>query len=507
MKLLRDGRTDEARNYLKRCVDITHDMALKLIKICRSMNVDCIVAPYEADGQLAYLNKINLAEYVITEDSDLVLFGCTKILFKLDLQGNCLYVDSTKLYLTMKCNQDKFSFEKFRYMCILSGCDYLDSLPGIGLAKALKFIMKTEDPDIQRALLKIPAYLNLRQINVTDEYILDFMKANATFQYMIVFDPLKRSLVRLNDLDESNLEYCGNAGVEYDSNLAYHMALGNIDPFTKKKLDNWTPDQIQLNSNKRKNSRVTHPSIWKISTADKIHKKRVVSSNNNQPKIFRSLRIQQNSVESKSEHDDEDDNKLNDFDILTKYSNVTINDSVPEQQEKSSPEQKRVRPNNPFAKSKSLSNSLSPLKKVFNSSQDSKVVISKFFVSHHEKIKEAAVGGETVVEEELENVVEPTQSEEIIDESTSINSDDIYEIKASPSPEPEIIEILKEPTPSPPSARSSSPPKVNRFKNNNPKTRRIGLSKSKSLTQTGNQSKGIQSQLSQFGFQKRPSIK
>lgn len=38
--------------------------------------VDCIVAPYEADAQLAFLNKSGIAQLVITEDSDLVLFGC-----------------------------------------------------------------------------------------------------------------------------------------------------------------------------------------------------------------------------------------------------------------------------------------------------------------------------------------------------------------------------------------------------------------------------------------------
>ena len=40
------------------------------------MGIDVIVAPYEADAQLAYLNRAKIADYVITEDSDLVLFGC-----------------------------------------------------------------------------------------------------------------------------------------------------------------------------------------------------------------------------------------------------------------------------------------------------------------------------------------------------------------------------------------------------------------------------------------------
>lgn len=41
--------------------------------------MDCIVAPYEADAQLAYLNKIGVAQIVVTEDSDLLLFGCDKV--------------------------------------------------------------------------------------------------------------------------------------------------------------------------------------------------------------------------------------------------------------------------------------------------------------------------------------------------------------------------------------------------------------------------------------------
>lgn len=66
---------------MRRSIDITHAMALALIKECRKLNVDCIVAPYEADAQLAYLNIKNIAQLVVTEDSDLILFGCTKVDF------------------------------------------------------------------------------------------------------------------------------------------------------------------------------------------------------------------------------------------------------------------------------------------------------------------------------------------------------------------------------------------------------------------------------------------
>ena len=38
--------------------------------------IECIVAPYEADAQLAYLALTGDVDAVITEDSDLLPYGC-----------------------------------------------------------------------------------------------------------------------------------------------------------------------------------------------------------------------------------------------------------------------------------------------------------------------------------------------------------------------------------------------------------------------------------------------
>lgn len=248
IELMRKGQHNEARNYLRRCVDVTHEMALQLIQACRAINVDCIVAPYEADGQLAYLNKIGIADYVVTEDSDLILFGSKRILFKLDLMGSCVMINADKLHLAMGCPSDKFTMEKFRYMCIISGCDYVESLPGIGLIKACKFMLKTEETDMTRALDKIPAYLNMRHLNVTDEYKMSVLRANATFQHMVVYDPRQRKQVRLYDPDEigTQIELCCNAGILIDDDTALNLAVGNLNPFSMKQLDDWHPDNVKI---------------------------------------------------------------------------------------------------------------------------------------------------------------------------------------------------------------------------------------------------------------------
>ncbi|KAL1376457.1 hypothetical protein pipiens_016885 [Culex pipiens pipiens] len=270
-ELLRMGKVEEAKSFLRRCVDITHSMALELIRECRKRNVDCVVAPYEADAQLAFLNKKGIAQVVITEDSDLMLFGCSKVLFKLDLTGSGLLIEREKLAVAMGCKEEKFTFDKFRYMCILSGCDYLDSLPGIGLAKAKKFVLTTEDTDIRRALGKIPAYLNMRQLQVSEEYKDSFLKADATFRHMVVYDPTERKQTRLNDPEEvgTDPELCCNAGTFLEDKIALQLALGNVDPFSMKQLDNFHPDDPGCQptggktSSWNQSSVTKHASVWK----------------------------------------------------------------------------------------------------------------------------------------------------------------------------------------------------------------------------------------------------
>lgn len=65
----------------------------------------------------------------------------------MDKQGNGLEIDQCHLG---RCRSlgNMFTEERFRYMCILSGCDYLPSMHGIGPGKACKLLRLAQDPDI-----------------------------------------------------------------------------------------------------------------------------------------------------------------------------------------------------------------------------------------------------------------------------------------------------------------------------------------------------------------------
>ena len=48
-------------------------------QVLRDKEIDYIVAPFEADAQLAFLEKNKAIDGVITEDSDLLTFGCSRV--------------------------------------------------------------------------------------------------------------------------------------------------------------------------------------------------------------------------------------------------------------------------------------------------------------------------------------------------------------------------------------------------------------------------------------------
>ena len=96
--LAAQGRHREARDHYTKCVDITPEMALQLIKVSmlswilsptayhisptqalKAENVDYVVAPYEADAQMAFMEREGLVDGIITEDSDMLVFGCRNV--------------------------------------------------------------------------------------------------------------------------------------------------------------------------------------------------------------------------------------------------------------------------------------------------------------------------------------------------------------------------------------------------------------------------------------------
>ena len=80
--------------------------------------------------------------------------------------------------------------------CILSGCDYLDSMKGVGFKKAHRLVYECADDNIQNILKKVRREGKLL---VPFDYEKNFEKAFLTFKFQLVYCPIKEDLVHLND--------------------------------------------------------------------------------------------------------------------------------------------------------------------------------------------------------------------------------------------------------------------------------------------------------------------
>ncbi|GLJ40054.1 hypothetical protein SUGI_0820140 [Cryptomeria japonica] len=224
------GNNAAAYECYQKAVDISPLIAFQLIQVLRQENVDYIVAPYEADAQMTYLSIKRHVEAVITEDSDLIPFGCLRIIFKMDKYGNGVEFQYAELARNKDLSFTSFTKEMVLEMCILSGCDYLQSLQGMGLKRAHGLIKRFKSHE------KIIKHLRYSGISVPPLYEETFRKAMLTFRHQRVYDPVIENIVHLMELP-SNVD-CDLDFIEtpMPQDLARAIARGEVDPITHERF-------------------------------------------------------------------------------------------------------------------------------------------------------------------------------------------------------------------------------------------------------------------------------
>ena len=179
------GHFDKAAKCFEQAVDISHEMALSAVKLATERGICCVTAPYEADAQLGYLCSHGYIHGAISEDSDMLVYGCQLVIAKLDASGRC---DALRMSQVLRSrNFAGLTHEQFILVCILSGCDYAPSLPGVGMRKATRVV---------QACRTIEACLEaLREqcVGISfDEYSERVHKAYYCFRHHLVYAPSER---------------------------------------------------------------------------------------------------------------------------------------------------------------------------------------------------------------------------------------------------------------------------------------------------------------------------
>ncbi|KAK6261410.1 hypothetical protein QUC31_007226 [Theobroma cacao] len=242
MAKLKEGDVRGASELFQRAVSITPAMAHQLIHILRSKNIEFVVAPYEADAQLAYLATLEAEKggvvAVITEDSDLIAYGCPAITFKMDRYGNGEELVLAKVFdsITSKPSFRGFDKELFIGMCVLAGCDFLPSVPGIGIAKAHSLVSKYRNLDRVLSVLKIE-----KGSQMPEDYSKSFKEAVAVFQHARIYDGEIKGLKHMKPLTKQLLQILDEGldflGPEISPSVAIAIAEGILDPTTMEAFD------------------------------------------------------------------------------------------------------------------------------------------------------------------------------------------------------------------------------------------------------------------------------
>lgn len=232
LELLKMGKPSQAHLELQKSVDVTPEMARMLIDELKHHNIQYIVAPYEADSQMAYLERKGIIDGILSEDSDLLVFGAKCLITKLDKYGECVEVNRNRFTVCREVSLVGWSDADFRRMSILSGCDYLPGIGGMGLKTAYRMLRKHKT--VER-LVKAVQFDG--KFKVPSGYLADFYQAENTFLYPWVFCPISKQLVNLttpgSDVDISQMPFIGE---EVPANLAFGVARGDLHPRTKQPI-------------------------------------------------------------------------------------------------------------------------------------------------------------------------------------------------------------------------------------------------------------------------------
>ena len=187
-QLLREDSHEAARQAFCAAVDVTPAMAAQLCDAAKARwgdRVDFLVAPYEADAQLAQLARSSQCDGVISEDSDNLPYGVPRTLFKLDATGQAKEIALQDLYDAPEgvnaISIRGWTHDMFVLMCCMSGCDYAESVDGVGVKKAHALVGRYRDFDRVLRALRF-------EHTVPRDYAQKLERAVLTFGHQTVFD-------------------------------------------------------------------------------------------------------------------------------------------------------------------------------------------------------------------------------------------------------------------------------------------------------------------------------
>ncbi|KAK2579489.1 hypothetical protein KPH14_010802 [Odynerus spinipes] len=167
------GNTADINKFNRRLVKVTKHHAEEVKQLLQLMGIPVVDAPCEAEAQCATMVKAGKVYATATEDMDALTFGCDVLLRRLTFS-------EAKKMPVQEFHYDKvleglgLNKDEFIDLCIMLGCDYTNSIKGIGPKRAIELI-KT-----YKSLEKIIENLDTKKYTIPDDW--NYQQARLLFQ-------------------------------------------------------------------------------------------------------------------------------------------------------------------------------------------------------------------------------------------------------------------------------------------------------------------------------------
>lgn len=174
------GDEEEMNKFNRRLVKVTKHHNNEAKELLKLMGVPYVDAPCEAEAQCAALVKAGKVYGVATEDMDALTFGSTVLLRHMTFsEARKMPVQEFSYEKVLKGLE--LSADEFVDLCILLGCDYCDSIRGIGPKRAIELINQ------YKSIENIIKNIDSKKYGIPDDW--NYEKARELFKTPDVADP------------------------------------------------------------------------------------------------------------------------------------------------------------------------------------------------------------------------------------------------------------------------------------------------------------------------------
>merc|ERR1719245_2509723 len=135
------GDEEQIEKSKKATTRVTREQNEETKTLLRLMGLPVVDAPSEAEATCAALCRDGKVHAAATEDADCLTFG-TKILIRNLMAAESQKKQILEVHLERALEQLNISMDQFIDFCILSGCDYCDTLKGVGPSTAIKLLIQ-----------------------------------------------------------------------------------------------------------------------------------------------------------------------------------------------------------------------------------------------------------------------------------------------------------------------------------------------------------------------------